>query len=164
MILRKAKEIDLKRVVEIYNSSIEWRLSTADILPASVQSKREWFNSHTQKRPLLVCEKDGNIKGWVSIEPFHDRPAYANTVEIGIYVDHDNLGKGIGTKILGQVIELLPSLYVKVAIANIFSHNVASLKLFGKYGFKLWGELPEVCEMDGQVYSVSILGLKVSDK
>ena len=59
-------------------------------------------------------------------------------------------------KDLARVVEIYNS-----SIARIFSHNEASLKLFANFGFKQWGELPEVCVMDGQACNVSILGLKV---
>ena len=161
MILRKAEDKDLARVVEIYNSSIAWRQSTADTSPVTVESKKDWFHSRPATRPLLVHEQEGLIYGWASIEDFSDRPAYKYTVELSVYIDHDHLGTGIGTVILSEVVALLPALGVRNAIAKIFSHNDASLKLFANFGFKLWGELPEVCVMDGQASSVSILGLKV---
>jgi phosphinothricin acetyltransferase len=159
--LRKAEDKDLARVVEIYNSSIESRLSTADTSPVTVESKQDWFTLRPDTRPLLVYEKLEKIVGWASIEKFNDRPAYRNTAELSVYIDQFHLGAGIGTVILSEVVALLPTLGIKNAIAKIYSHNAASLNLFGKFDFKLWGELPEVCEMDGQAYSVSILGLKV---
>ena len=161
MNIRQAGIEDLERVVEIYNSSIEWRLSTADTSPVSVESRKDWLLSHTESRPLLLCVNSEHIYGWISIEGYKDRPAYKNTVELTIYVDHIHLGKGIGTQMLSNAVTLLPSLGVKSAIANIYSHNEASIRLFRNFGFKQWGELPEVCEMDGRNYSVSIFGLKI---
>lgn len=161
MALRISNRADLARIVEIYNSSIEWRLSTADTSPVSIQSKKGWFNSHSKKRPLFVYEEGSKMLAWASILPFNERPAYKNTVELSIYIDHDHIGKGLGAKILAQLIELLPSLNIKTVIANIYSHNEASLRLFSSYGFKEWGELLNVCEMDGKKYNVSILGLEV---
>tara|TARA_B100000315_G_scaffold259824_1_gene317503 strand:- start:9400 stop:9585 length:186 start_codon:yes stop_codon:yes gene_type:complete len=52
---------------------------------------------------------------------------------------------------------------IRIVIARIYSHNVASLKLFRNHGFELWGELPDVCEMDDRLYSVSIFGLKIQN-
>ena len=129
----------------------------------SVESKKNWFQTHSENRPLLVYENSGHICGWASIENFHERPAYKNSVEISIYIDHVSIDKGIGTKILSEVVELLPYLGIQNAIANIYSHNEASIKLFTKFGFELWGELPDVCEMDGKTYNVSIMGLKIEN-
>ena len=164
MSLRRAMDKDLARVVEIYNSSVEWRLSTADTSIVSVDSKRNWFASRSKDRPLLVYERSGQIHGWASIDKYHERPAYKNTVSISIYIDHAHIGKRTGTTMLSEVVKLLPSLGVKTAIANIYSHNEASIKLFTNFGFELWGELPDVCEMDGKSYSVCMLGLKIDHR
>jgi phosphinothricin acetyltransferase len=159
---RSATEHDIDRVVQIYNSSVQWRLSTADTSPVSVESKTDWFNSHSECRPLFVYESDdGNIIGWASIQNFNDRPAYVNTVEISIYIDHDHIGKGIGSEILADSIESLRKIRIKTVIANVCSHNSASIKLFKNFDFIQWGELPDVCEMDGKFYSVSVLGLRL---
>ena len=37
--------------------------------------------------------------------------------------------------------------------------NLASIKLFKRFAFVQWGELPNVCEVDGNLYSVLGLGL-----
>jgi phosphinothricin acetyltransferase len=159
---RSAIKQDIDRVIQIYNSSIEWRLSTADTSAVSVESKADWFNSHTKDRPLFVYESDDKIVlGWASIRNFNDRPAYINTVEISIYIDHAYIGQGIGSKILADSIEFLKEIQIKTVIANVYSHNSASIKLFKNFGFIQWGELPDVCEMDGKFYSVSVLGLKI---
>jgi phosphinothricin acetyltransferase len=52
--MRKANENDLERIVAIYNSTIASRRSTADTVPVTVESRREWFLEHDEKRPLLV--------------------------------------------------------------------------------------------------------------
>lgn len=161
MTLRRAEYKDLTRVLEIYNSSIESRMSTADTSPVTIKSRQDWFALRSKNRPLLIYEELGKILGWASIESFNDRPAYKNTAELSVYIDQLHLGAGLGTKILAEVVALLPDLGVNNAIAKIYSHNAASLKLFSKFGFKRWGELPDVCEVDGQSYSVSILGLRV---
>lgn len=163
MPLRKAKSEDLDRVVEIYNSSIPWRLSTADTSPVSVESKKDWFYSHSAKRPLLVYEDHGRIMGWVSIRNFNDRPAYRDTAEVSIYIHHSFIGEGVGTSILADCMDHFGSLKLKKVIANVFSHNVASLRLFKKFGFNKWGELIEVCEMEGCKYSVTVLGLSLEN-
>jgi phosphinothricin acetyltransferase len=164
MSLRKTSSQDLERVVEIYNSSIEWRLSTADTSHVSVASKRNWFYGRADNRPVFVYEEFGHIYGWVSVDQYKDRPAYDKAAEVSIYIDHIYTGKGIGTRILTALMPMLPSLGVQTAIAIIFSHNERSLSLFGNFGFKQWGELPDVCEMDGENYSVAIMGCKTTSE
>lgn len=71
---RNAVQADLKRIVEIYNSTVFLGTVTADTLPVSVESRQKWFDEHNPiKRPLWVVEDDnGPIVGWVSFQSFTD--------------------------------------------------------------------------------------------
>ena len=157
--MRVANEDDLPRIVEIYNATISSRLATADIEAVTVESRRDWFAAHSDKRPIFVEEIDGTVVAWVSFESFYGRAAYHQTAEISIYVDAPCRGRGLGSKLLTASIKLSPSLGLKNLLAYIFSHNAGSLRLFEKQGFSIWGELPDVAEMDGDLFSLSILGL-----
>ncbi|MFC1863829.1 GNAT family N-acetyltransferase [Thermodesulfobacteriota bacterium] len=159
--MRLANENDLPRIVVIYNSTIPSRMATADTKEVTLESRVDWFLKHSDTRPIFVEEIDGNIVSWVSFESFYGRPAYHLTAEISIYVDAQHRGQGIGSKLLDESIKLCPSLGLKNLVAYIFSHNKDSLALFEKQGFTKWGELPEVAEMDGKLYSLLILGLRL---
>lgn len=157
--MRNASIWDLERIVEIYNSTVAARSSTADTVPVSVQSKVEWFQSHTPGvRPLLVHEEEGEVAAWMSFEPFYGRPAYQKTAEISIYVGESHRGKGLGRKLVQEALDMTQSLGINALVAFIFSHNEPSLRLFRSFGFEEWGMLPDVAEMDGKKYSLSILG------
>ena len=43
-------------------------------------------------------------------------------------------------------------------IALIFAHNQPSLGLFRKLGFEQWGYMPKVCDMQGFIADVVMLG------
>lgn len=159
--IRKAEEKDLTEIVEIYNSSISSRMSTADLKPVSLVEKMNWFSCYSDQRPILVYEKDSEVVGWISFKDFYGRPAYHLTAELAVYVKKDFQGQGIGDELLGTAIEMAPFLGLHNLLAFVFSHNIPSIKLFEKYGFRSWGKLPEVAEMDDKLYSLSILGLKL---
>ena len=79
--VRDAVEEDLRAIVQIYNSTVPTRMVTADTEPVSVESRRAWFREHDPaSHPLWVVEEDGEIAGWLSFEPFRQRPAYRATV------------------------------------------------------------------------------------
>ncbi|RKY82478.1 N-acetyltransferase [candidate division KSB1 bacterium] len=159
--LRRAQKRDLKRIVEIYNSSIPSRISTADTEPVSVQSRLSWFNKHNDKRPLLVYEHGGEVIAWVSFEDFYGRPAYHLTAELSLYVHKNYQSQGLGTKLLKDAIALSPDLGISNIVGFVFSHNKASLKMLLKSGFEKWGDLPQIAEIDEKLYSLTIMGLKV---
>lgn len=161
---RNADILDLTRIVEIYNTTISSRMVTADTENVSVESRKKWFDEHNSlKRPLWVIEDNTNkIIGWVSFQSFYGRPAYDATVEISIYLDIDQRGKGLGKQILQNCIENAPSFGVKTLLGFIFSHNEPSLKLFRHLGFEDWATLPNIALLDGQERGLKILGKRIA--
>lgn len=155
---------DLQKIVSIYNSTIASRMVTADTEPVSVESRMKWFEDHQpHKRPLWVVENEENeIVGWISFKPFYGRPAYDGTVEISIYLDENQRGKGLGKAVLAYAIEKCPQLGIKTVLGFIFSHNEPSLRLFRHFGFENWAELPNIALLDDQERSLTILGKRVS--
>lgn len=162
---RNATQNDLTKIVEIYNSTIASRMVTADTEPVSVNSKQKWFDEHSaDKRPLWVIEDASNkIIGWVSFQSFYGRPAYDATVEISIYLDTEQRGKGLGKEILQYCIDQAPSFGIKTLLGFIFSHNEPSLKLFRHFGFEDWATLPNIAVLDGVERGLKILGKRITD-
>ena len=109
---RDATISDLERIVEIYNTTIASRMVTADTENVTVESRQKWFEEHSSsKRPLWVVENSlQDIIGWVSFQSFYGRPAYDSTVEISIYLDPAQRGKGLGKEILQYCINKAPLL------------------------------------------------------
>ncbi|MFY8327754.1 GNAT family N-acetyltransferase [Pseudoalteromonas sp. ZZD1] len=158
MITRLADKNDLPAIVAIYNETIAGRMVTADTQPVSVADKQAWFDSHTEKRPIYVYQQGNKIVAWLSYKSFYGRPAYDGTVEISIYITSSAQGQGLGKKLLKFAEQQAKQLDIKVLLAFIFSHNAPSIKLFEKFAFAHWGELPHVAVMDGNLYSLTILG------
>jgi phosphinothricin acetyltransferase len=162
--MRTATENDLDAIVSIYNSTVPTRQSTADTTEVSVASRMEWFRQHDPaRRPLMVHEANGNVVGWVSFQSFYGRPAYDHTAEISIYISPEYRGKGLGRRLLAESLEKTSALSIKTVVGFIFSHNTPSINLFRSFGFEEWGRLPDVAEMDGKEFSLSILGKRISE-
>ncbi|MBD2205116.1 N-acetyltransferase [Calothrix sp. FACHB-1219] len=164
MTIRHANEDDLPTIVAIYNAAIPSRMASADLEPVSVESRLNWFRGRSPShRPLWVVEENGIIAGWLSFQSFYGRPAYNKTAEISIYIQPDFQKCGLGRKLLTQAIEQSPNLGLKTLISFIFAHNHPSLKLFTNFGFRPWGHLPNIAELDGVERDLVIMGLRVSD-
>ncbi|MDR0264019.1 MAG: GNAT family N-acetyltransferase [Sphingobacterium sp.] len=160
---RDASQQDLPRIVEIYNSTIASRMVTADTAPVSVASRQKWFDEHnSSKRPLWLVEDENNqVLGWVSFQSFYGRPAYDATVEISIYLDEQQRGRGLGKQILQYCIDKAPSLGVHTLLGFIFAHNLPSITLFEKMGFQEWANLPNIATLDQEERSLKILGIRI---
>lgn len=159
--IRDALPSDLPHVVAIYNASIPGRMATADLAPVSVADRRAWFDDFDpRRRPLWIFSRDevGAPLGWLSLRSFYGRPAYAETVEVGIYTDPAAQRQGIGRQLLDHAITRAPDLGVSTLLAFTFAHNGPSVGLFRSAGFETWGELPGVARLDGVRRDLLILG------
>lgn len=161
MIFRDATLEDLPFIVDIYNSTIESRLVTADTEPVSVNDKLKWFLHHNKAtRPIWVGCEDDEIIGWISFKDFYGRPAYNGTAEISIYLAEAHRGKGYGKQMLSHSINQCKQLGIHTLLGFIFEQNIASLKLFQNLGFEEWGHLKDIAQLDEKFCSLKILGLK----
>ncbi|MGP1909945.1 N-acetyltransferase family protein [Metabacillus sp. JX24] len=159
--IRKAVRSDLPAIVEIYNSTIESRAVTADLTPVTVADRETWFNNHTDMRPIWVMTDEDKVVAWLSFESFHGRAAYQYTAEVSIYIDQNVRGKGIGTTFLQAALDACPELGIKTLLGLVFGHNEASLRLFKRFGFEQWANMPRVAELDGVERDLVIVGKRV---
>ncbi|WP_428658194.1 N-acetyltransferase family protein [Runella sp.] len=81
-------------------------------------------------RLWVVEDLVGQIVGWVSFQSFYGRPAYDATVEIGIYLNPEQRGKGLGKVILQYCIENATKFNIKTLLGFIFAHNEPQPKPF----------------------------------
>jgi L-amino acid N-acyltransferase YncA len=164
MIIRHATEFDLPAIVRIYNAAIPSRMATADLERVSVESRLAWFRGRSpSQHPLWVIEVEGAIAGWLSFQSFYGRPAYNKTAEISIYISPIFHRRGLGRQLLAQAIDQSPHLGLKTLVSFIFAHNYPSLKLFETFGFKHWGNLPKIAELDGIERDLVIMGLRINE-
>jgi len=162
MRIRHAEERDLPAVVAIYNAAIPGRMATADTAPVTVESRAEWFRAFDPgSRPLWVLEDGGEIAGWLGLRSFYGRPAYHRTVESAVYVAPAHRRKGIARTLLAHSLASCPSLGIANVLGFVFAHNAPSIALFEREGFRRWGLLPRVCELDGTERDVVILGRRL---
>jgi len=163
MRMRDATLDDLAAIVEIYNSTIPSRIVSADTEPVSVEQRLPWFREHDPaRRPIRVAEEEGEVVGWLSLSDFYDgRPAYHETVEIGIYVREGYRGRGIGRRMLEETIRRAPVLGIKTLTAGAFAGNEPSIKLFERFGFERWAHFPRVAELDETEQDLVVLGFRL---
>ncbi|MEI6091990.1 MAG: N-acetyltransferase family protein [bacterium] len=161
--IRLAKLNDLESIVRIYNQAIEEKFCTADTKKIAVNDRMEWFLAHEPaKYPILVCEIDNQVAGWLSISPYRaGREALRFTVEVSYYVDRSFRRLGIAENLLRTSLEKVKELGYKSIFTIILDRNTASIKLMQKFGFEQWASMPNIADFDGEECGHVYFGIRV---
>ncbi|SLJ85523.1 GNAT family N-acetyltransferase [Psychrobacter sp. DAB_AL43B] len=175
-LVQRASIDGLAEILAIYNQSIAGKQATANLTPVTSEEREAWFEEHLNSatRPIYVVrmvdivgidsakqKECSPIVAWGSFSDLYARPAYNISSEISIYLHKDCHGQGLGSLLLHWMLNQAPSLEIHNVIALIFAHNQPSLGLFRKIGFEQWGYMPKVCDMEGFIADVVMLGKTV---
>jgi phosphinothricin acetyltransferase len=146
--VRPARPADLARLVTIYNHYVQHSTATFDTEPVSVASRRAWFETFSGAGPhrLLVAAEGEQVLGCASSGPYRSHPAFAQTVEVGIYLDPEVRSTGVGSALYGRLFEELRSEALHLAVAGIALPNDASVALHRKFGFTEVGVFAEYAQ------------------
>ena len=144
-IVRLASRDDLPALVRIYNHYVENSYATFDTKPVTVESRTGWFEKFSEIGPhrLLVAYDGDGVVGCASSGPYRDHPAFASTVEVGIYLHPELRARGIGSALYDSLLDNLRSADVHVVLAGIALPNDASVALHRKFGFAQVGVFEE---------------------
>lgn len=161
--IRTATIGDLAEIVAIYNEAVEQRFATADLDPVTVSERTAWFHEHDPASlPIYVAERNGAIVGWCSLSAYRPhRAALSRTAEISYYVGAAARRGGVATALVQYAIAEAPRLGKHVLFAILLERNIASVNLLTKCGFQLWGRLPDVASIDGELVSHLYYGRSV---
>ncbi len=143
-LVRPARPGDLPAVTAIYNQSVVASPATFDVEPFTVETRRPWFEEHSEAYPLFVAERDGVVAGYASLSRFRTKPAYRHTAEVSVYIDERARGRGVGVALYDALIAEAKRLSYHVLIAGITQPNPASVALHERFGFRSVGVLREV--------------------
>lgn len=159
-----AQKGDLAQIVEIYNQAIEAGQNTADTKTLSLTERMEWFESHSDKSyPLLIAKDGDEILGYLTISPYrYGREALKHTAEISYYIHFNHHRKGVASKLMDEAHKQCNLLQIKTLIAILIGCNQGSIKLLEKYGYREWGNMPNIVELDMGNFSHLYYGLHLS--
>ena len=100
------------------------------------ERKRAEIVADFRRRPheFFVAEIDGRVVGYASYW-------FVEADETGHVgnncVDPDFRGRGIGTALIGRVIERLRELGARIAVVTTLEHDLPARRVYEKHGFKL---------------------------
>jgi len=163
MQIRPAHYSDLEAINNIYNQAVEARYCTADLDPISMEERKLWFQGHIDGTyPVFVGDENGEVVAWFSFSPWRSgRRALAMTAEVSYYIHDKHFRKGYASQLMEFALLKAPKLGFKNLFAILLEPNVVSISLLEKFDFKLWGRLPDIANIDGEICSQRIYGRKV---
>jgi len=160
--IREANIEDIKAINDIYNTAVKNLNATMDIKPKPLKEQKTWFKDHKENNlAVIVAEIENKILGWASLSKWSHKEGYKYTVENSIYVDNNYREKGIGTKLLKQLIIEAKENNYKNLIAQIADGNERSVILHKKHGFKKVGTLKKIGYKFNRLHDISIYQLEV---
>ena len=142
--IRNVHPDDAEAICGIYNHYVLNTTITFEEEPVSVETMRQRVRDVTHSFPWILADENGIVAGYAYACPWKTRSAYRHTVESGIYLHKDSMGKGVGTLLYGELLRLLREGGFHAVIGGIALPNPASIALHEKLGFVNIGRFKEV--------------------
>ncbi len=145
--LRTATPADMAGVASIYDHYVVTSTVTFELTPPG---EAVWADKLATLQgagwPFLVADLDGTVAGFAYVGPWRPRPAYAHTVEDTIYLDPAYAGRGVGTALLGALLDACARAGVRqvVSVVADVPEAAGSLPLHRRFGFAEAGRLTAV--------------------
>lgn len=139
--LRAAGPADIPAIAAIYRHHVLHGLASfEEVPPDEAEMARRQATILAAGYPYLAAEKAGVLIGYAYASAYRPRSAYRFTVEDSVYLDPAARGLGVGTLLLGRLIELCTQKGFRQMIAVIGdSANAPSIRLHEKLGFRHTG-------------------------
>lgn len=145
MTVRPARPEDAAQIAALYAHHVRNGTATFDTEPPPADHWRGKIDTMRARGwPFLVAEADGALLGFAYAAQFRDRPAYRHCCEDSIYVRADRLGHGIGTALLGALVEAARASGFTQMLAVIGGAEPASVALHARLGFHHAGRMENV--------------------
>ena len=138
------KEANWADVARIYREGIETGNSTFENEPPA--SWEEWAAKKVDGCSLVAMD-DEKIIGWAAVSPFSKRAVYSGVVENSLYISASARGKGVGSTLLKELIQVTEAHGIWTIQSRIFPENKASLRLHLNQGFREVGRLEKIGQM-----------------
>lgn len=143
--IRKALVTDANRITEIYNHYVTHTAITFETQTVSTTYMVEHIDSTIKSDyPFYVYEHAGKVVGYIYLSPWHKRHAYDTTAELSVYVDHCNVGQGIGKAMISYLLDVADRNRFHSIIACVALPNESSIAIHEKFGFKQISHFREV--------------------
>ena len=135
----------LPAILEIINYNILNSTAVYDYNLKTLADIKAWFQDKTDHHwPVIVAVDDSAVLGYGTYGTFRFKEGYKYTVEHSVYVSNDHRGKGVGKKLVSELIRLATQEGYHTMIGGIDADNKDSIVFHEKCGFTTVGLLKQV--------------------
>ena len=144
--IRAAAEADVPAIAAIYADAVQTGSASWELAPPDEATMRERLRTILGSGyPYLVAVDGSALEGYAYASAFRPRAGYRHTVEDSIYVARESRGRGVGSRLLGALIDACATAGYRQMIAVIGGRDeVPSIRLHAAHGFVDVGTLPAV--------------------
>ena len=124
-------------ILAIFNEAILNSTALYDYRPRTMETMAAWFASKSKGNfPIIGIANDSDeLMGFASYGTFRGFPAYKYTVEHSVYVDPRFRGRGVGKRLLQEIIAIAKRQDYHVLVGAIDAANSVSIRLHERLGF-----------------------------
>jgi len=140
LVMRPYRPQDIPAVTRIYGHYVRETVITFETAePDEAEMANRFATIAGKGHPLLVGEIDGEVIGYAYASTYRPREAYRFTCEDSIYLAPSAVGHGIGSQMLGRLIEESSKAGLRQMLAVITAERENSIRLHAKHGFRMIG-------------------------
>ncbi len=142
--IRDAVEADFDAITAIYAHNVRTGTGTFALTPPPHDEMLAGFQAVKRLRlPYLVATDQGEVIGYAYASPFRTRPGYKYGVENSVYLADGHTGRGLGKRLINNLVELCAARGLYYMYAVIGDHeNAPSIGVHTACGFVETGRLP----------------------
>ncbi|WP_247649292.1 GNAT family N-acetyltransferase [Labrenzia sp. THAF82] len=146
MKIRNADPKDIPEILALYNHAVRETTAAWTTREETLEERLNWFeNRQLAGLPVLVAEtEEGSVAGFASYGSFRAKEGYRLTAEHTVYVDPRVQRRGVGRKLLTQLISTATANGYHVLVGVVDGDNAASIALHSAVGFEVTGRLPQL--------------------
>ena len=142
--IRYATQADAPAINDILNHYVLNSTATFITEPVSLEERLKWLEDRPPTHPAVVAEISRAVVGWGALGSFRTRAAYAQTVELSVYIHPDYHRRGIGRALTHELLGRARTLGLHAVVGGCCSESTASIALLQSFGFSQVGHFPQV--------------------
>jgi L-amino acid N-acyltransferase YncA len=124
-------------ILAIFNHAIATSTALYDYEPRNAETIKNWFDNKARSHfPVIgIVDENNQFMGFATYGTFRAGTGFKYSVEHSVYLDPAHLGKGLGKKLMVELIRIAKTQGIHTLIGVIDMENTGSIALHEKLGF-----------------------------